>query len=164
MANLIRRIGHDGRLRHVRDEPYLDWRFRNPFREYRFLYAGGEELDGYLALKRPIVCPESSWRVSIVDLEAVNGPIQAALLKAALTAGAFSELVIWTSTANDQMLEWLSALRFEPFDSEQAAFGCPCFLVRPIDPERPEEEWSLGDKQLLDQRNWDIRMLYSMSG
>jgi hypothetical protein len=164
MARLIRRICHDGRLRHVRDQRYLDWRFHNPLCEYRFLYVGGEELDGYLVLKRTTDCPDPSPRVSIVDLEAVSGRIQAALLKAAVTAGAFSELVIWTSTFTGQVAERLSALSFEPFDLEQATFGCPCFLVRPIDHELPEKEWSLGDVQLLDHRNWDIRMLYSMSG
>jgi hypothetical protein len=167
MARLIRRICYDGRLRHVRDEPYLDWRFQNPLHEYRFLYVAvneGKELDGYLVLKRSIDRPEPSSRVSIVDIEAVSSRIQEALLKTAVTAGAFYEIDIWTSTFNDPMLERLSTLRFEPFDSEQAAFGCPCFLVRPIDSERPEEEWSLGEVKLLDRRNWDIRMLYSMSG
>jgi acyl carrier protein len=165
MAALIRRLPHNGRLRHVRDQPYLEWRFRNPLREYRYLYAGGrEEMDGYIVLMRSTDRTKPSQRVSIVDVEAVSDRIQTALLKAAITAGAFSELAIWTSTFDDRLVEQLRGLKFESIDSEQAAFGCPCFLVRPIDLELPGEDWSWEDVQLLDHRNWDIRMLYSMSG
>src|SRR5262249_10682368 len=48
MARLVARLGYDGRIRHVRDAEYFAWRFRNPLHEYRFLYAGGSDLDGYL--------------------------------------------------------------------------------------------------------------------
>ena len=160
MARLIQRIGYDGRLRHVRDRSYFDWRFLNPSREYRFLYAGDEELDGYLVLKRE----KRAQEVSIVDLEAVNGRVRAGLLKAAVTAGAFRDLAIWTSTADTQMLEQLAALRFERPDSQPAALGQP-FLIRMIDLDAPETEWRLEDgRQLLEAGNWDIRMLYSMAG
>jgi hypothetical protein len=71
MAALIDRIGHDGRLRHVRDEQYFDWRFRDPLREYRFLYMGKDALDGYLVLikrdRRPRACPAGEHRRSGSD-------------------------------------------------------------------------------------------------
>ncbi|MET0164078.1 MAG: GNAT family N-acetyltransferase [Vicinamibacterales bacterium] len=160
MARLIQRIGYDGRLRHVRDRSYFDWRFRNPFREYRFLYAGDEELDGYLVLTRE----KNSQTVGIVDLEAINGRVRAGLLKAAVTGGAFRDVGIWTSTADTQMLEQLAALKFEPPDSQPAALGQP-FLIRMIDLNPPEEAWRLeGGRQLLEASNWDFRMLYSMAG
>jgi len=164
MAALIERIGHDGRVRHVRDKSYFDWRFRNPHWEYRFLYVGRDSLEGYLVLKGGIARPGPSPRVSIVDLEAIGGEVQAALLEAAVRAGAFAELVIWTATANDQLLQQLYALRFEPIDQGVTASGLPCFLVRPIADERLDEEWRLGDTRLLDLKNWDIRMLFSMAG
>ena len=160
MAALVKRIGHDGRLRHVRDETYLDWRFRNPLHEYRFLYIGGEFLDGYLVLKRS----GHSHRVHIVDLEAINGHVQAALLKAALTAGRFAELVIWTGTANAELIKQLYAIGFIPIDQELATSGLPCFIARPIHNEHLNDNWCLGNTPLLDLENWDIRMLYSMAG
>jgi hypothetical protein len=46
MADLVRRLGHDGRLRHVRDERYLAWRYRNPLYEYRFLVRESDRLEG----------------------------------------------------------------------------------------------------------------------
>jgi hypothetical protein len=164
MVRLIQRIGHDGRLRHVRDRSYFDWRFRNPFREYRFLYAGGEELDGYLVLKRPVDCFEPAQGVSIVDLEAINGRVRVELLKAAVTAGAFRDMTIWTSTADEHVVEQLAALKFEPSDSRPGAPG-PTLLVRMTDPDLPESEWRSADgRQLLEHSNWDIRLLYSMWG
>jgi acyl carrier protein len=164
MAALIDRIGHDGRVRHVRDESYFDWRFRNPLCEYRFLYVGKDILDGYLVLKREIGKPGPSPRVNIVDLDAMNGAVQAALLEAAVDAGAFAELVIWSATANDQLLNLLGANGFAPVDEELTAFGCPSILVRPMKDECLDEDWRLGDTRLLDPASWDMRMLYSMAG
>lgn len=50
MADVVARLGHDGRLRHVRDETYLRWRYRDPLHEYRFLVQGADRLRGYLVL------------------------------------------------------------------------------------------------------------------
>ena len=159
MAQLIQRIGHDGRLRHIRNRSYFDWRFRNPFREYRFLYAGDEELDGYLVLRSE----KHAQTVSIVDLEAISGRVRAGLLKAAVTAGAFRDLAIWTATADTETMEQLAALKFKPPDSK-LDLGQP-FLIRTIDLDPREAEWRLEDGlQLLEAGNWDIRMLYSMHG
>ena len=51
MADLVQRLGHDGRLRHVRDAAYLAWRLADPQHEYRFLFSGSDRLDGYLVLE-----------------------------------------------------------------------------------------------------------------
>ena len=51
MADLVRRLGYDGRLRHVRDVGYFSWRLQNPLATYRFLFHGGEQFDGYLVLE-----------------------------------------------------------------------------------------------------------------
>ncbi|MGH7768276.1 MAG: GNAT family N-acetyltransferase [Candidatus Binatia bacterium] len=164
MAVLIDRIGHDGRVRHVRDESYFDWRFRNPICEYRFLYVGKDILEGYLVLKRKIGGPGPFPRVNIVDLEATSGAVQAALLEAAVGAGAFAELVVWSATANDQLVKQLDAKGFVPIDQELTGFGCPCILVRATKDECLDEDWRLGETRLLDPANWDMRMLFSMAG
>ena len=69
MESLVKRLPTDGRFRHVRDRTYFDWRFRNPIRNYRFVYAGGDRLDGYLVLQRAL---DRADRVSIVDWEAAE--------------------------------------------------------------------------------------------
>jgi GNAT superfamily N-acetyltransferase/acyl carrier protein len=164
MAALIERIGHDDRVRHVRDPAYFDWRFGNPLCEYRFLYVGENDLDGYLVLKRSIAGRGPAPRVSIVDLEALSDGVRAALLEAAVNAGAFSEIAVWTGTADVRLMQQLRALRFTGIDTELTALGCPCFLVRSIDNACPPEAWRLGDARLLDLAAWDIRMLFSMAG
>jgi acyl carrier protein len=164
MAELIKRLGHDGRLRHVRDERYVDWRFCNPLREYRFLFIGGDKLDGFLVLSRSIGASEPSPQVCISDLEAVNSRVQAALLKAAVSEGGFPELVVWTATANAETQKQLRMLGFGPIDHDRPFSGLRSVLVRPIKDEQLDREWRLGEAQLLDLHNWDIRMLYSMAG
>ena len=164
MAALIERIGHDGRVRHVRDAAYFDWRFGNPLCEYRFLYVGENDLDGYLVLKRSIAGLGPAPRVSIVDLEAISDGVRAALLEAAVNAGAFSEIAVWTGTADIRLVQQLRAMRFTGIDTELTALGCPCFLVRSIDDACPPEAWRLGEARLLELAAWDIRMLFSMAG
>ena len=38
MAELVKRLAYDGRLRHIRDKEYFSWRFKNPFKDYRFIF------------------------------------------------------------------------------------------------------------------------------
>lgn len=51
MAELVARLGYDGRIRHVQDEPYFAWRFQNPRSNYRFLFWDDARLEGYLVLQ-----------------------------------------------------------------------------------------------------------------
>jgi hypothetical protein len=67
MAALVRRLGHDGRLRHVRDVEYFSWRFQNPLATYRFLFHGGEQPDGYLVLEASTSDLSDRNTVTIVD-------------------------------------------------------------------------------------------------
>jgi GNAT superfamily N-acetyltransferase len=39
MAELVERVGSDGRIRHVRDREFFTWRFCNPLSRYRFLFC-----------------------------------------------------------------------------------------------------------------------------
>jgi hypothetical protein len=96
MADLIRRLGHDGRVRHVRDERYLAWRFRNPLHEYRFLFSEADgRLDGYLVLQA--YRRDRSRGVNIVDWEGETRQVRAELLRAAVDRGGFDILTIWTA-------------------------------------------------------------------
>lgn len=160
MAELISALGHDGRLRHLRSPEYLAWRFADPLREYRFLFMGGEHLDGYLVLGSRVAGAFPTPRVSIVDLEGRDARIRRALLVAALE-GQFADLFAWSATLapSDRLL--LGQLGFEPADPMLAARGGPCALVGSLAARRPEE-WMLESRSLLDPATWDLRMLYSI--
>jgi len=163
MSELVTRLGHDGRLRHVRDPEFFAWRFRNPLRVYRFLYYGNSRLDGYLVLKYPHPTAKESKRVTIADLEATQPSVRAELLDAAINLGRFPELFAWAVTLPDDTRSHLSSRGFKPVDLESRAHGCPCVLVRPVSPQPPGNNWVLGNRRLTDLANWDLRMLYSMS-
>lgn len=164
MGRLVAQLGHDGRLRHVRSAEYLAWRFANPLREYRFLYAlEGGELAGYLVLAARAGNPADAVRVVVSDLEARSDRIRAALLDAAIRSGAFPELAVWAATLRAPERALLAERGFELADPVSAARGLPCALVRSTR-ERPAAGWSLGDRALLDPQSWDLRMLYSMAG
>jgi len=164
MAGLIERIGHDGRIRYRRDRKYLDWRFRNPMIEYRFLYWEESRLEGYLVLSRRASDLGAWYRVYLADLEATDLRIRSALLSAAMSWGRFPELVTWTASLSDAEIQLLESHGFVPVDLVDTTRGCPCILVRPLGNDLHHDEWVLGTRHLLDIRNWDIRVLYSMRG
>lgn len=163
MANLVARLPLDGRIRHVRDATYFAWRFRNPLREYRFLYAGDDRLDGYMILQCRRGGHGSSLRVSVVDWEGTDAPIRQALLDAALT-GAFAELVTWAASLDADTRDLLHRRAFTSIDQADTARGVPGILIRPVRDDALRTDWTIGGRRLLDLANWDVRMLYSMHG
>lgn len=166
MAELVSRIGHDGRIRHVRDEEYFSWRFRNPLHRYLFLYWKEKDLEGYLVLQQYVSeLSPSKVRVNIVDWEATSQRVRAGLLRAATRLMPFADLNIWTATLGNETRNLLRDVGFTPVqegasvDQEQ-----PCLLVRSVRADEPEAGWSLGNRRLRDMADWDIRMIYSMQG
>jgi acyl carrier protein len=164
MADLIGRIAYDGRIRHVRDETFFDWRFRNPLHEYRFLYLGGSELVGYVVLKWSCAARPSTPRVQIVDLEAATGSALEALVEAAVEAGSFSELATWQATRPRAVVDALARAGFEAAAGGGAVHHQPRILVRCLAEARPHQEWTLHGVPLLELSRWDMRMLYTMAG
>jgi hypothetical protein len=163
MAELVARIGHDGRLRHVRDARWLEWRFRNPLVDYRYVYAGRERLDGYVVLGSRAHRPVSQDPVHIADLEAVDARTRAALLQAVTRPGLFEELRAWSATLPPGEVDTLTGAGFRPFTRTAARLSEPCVLVRSTAPQRPREQWLLDGKPLLQPQSWDLRMLYTMA-
>ena len=164
MIDLIERTGRVGRLRHVRDAAYLQWRYRNPFREYRFLYSGDATLNGFLVLRRATDRVPAPRHVSIVDMEAVNERVAGALLETAVRAGAFEELAVWASTLSEPSVGQLARLGFRPVKAQLTASGTPYLLVWSLDDSGSDEQWRLEGLDLLDLHNWDLRAIYSMVG
>ena len=164
MADLVRRLEKDGRIRHVRDAVYYAWRFQNPLHEYRFFYAGDDALDGYLVVRRHRGLDAPDPRVRLVDLEVVDESTRRALLEAVARPGLFADLEAWSATLDPLDDRCLQRAGLKSVVQSQALQGHPCILVRPADDARLEEPWHLDGVPLLDLRNWDLRMLYSMAG
>lgn len=164
MAALIRRLGHDGRIRHVRDAPYLAWRYASPLSRYRFLYSGTPAVDGYLVLR----APAHGWQgqAEIVDWEAATDEVRRRLLAAAVEWGGFPALTIWCATLPAGSIALLQAHGFRLSRPDRATprtlVGAhPTVLVRPVRNEAlPAADWALGGRRLLDIESWDLRMIY----
>lgn len=155
MESLVNRLPRDGRFRHVRDRTYFTWRFKNPMRSYRFLFAGGDRLEGYLVLQRGL---DRENRVSIVDWEGANDSVLEALLNAAVHDGRFSILSAWRLGATPGAERVLDRHGFRPTERSKS------ILVRSVRHAELEEPWTLAGQALDDARHWDVRMLYSMDG
>lgn len=161
MAALVARLPWDGRIRHVRDGEYFAWRFRNPLAEYRFVYWDHPGLQGYLVLSRSTADRRERRPASIVDLEASSPEIGVRLLAAALRHGRFSEIRTWMCGHHAAAAEWLTARAFVPVPG--AAASRKGLLVARL-PAEPVPSWAFGRHTVDDIGQWDLRMLYSMSG
>ncbi|HVN38536.1 MAG TPA: GNAT family N-acetyltransferase [Myxococcota bacterium] len=163
MAQLVADLPHDGRLRHVRSEPYLAWRFGNPMYEYRFLYAEGTAgLDGYLVLSSRVMGDTEPGRVHLCDLEGRSPRIRAGLLETAIEHCGFADLVVWGVTLRGGERATLLGRGFALSDPRAAVRGHPAALVCSTRNRAPAE-WSLCEHPLLDPGSWDLRMLDSMA-
>lgn len=162
MAELIVRLGYDGRIRHVRDETYFDWRYREPLHEYRFFFAEGDALQGYLVVQHTTHLAGARGRVSIVDLEATSPEVRSALVETVVRTGCFEDVMTWTATLDPGSINDLTRFGFKPIDRKPLRHPVKHVLVRPIDDADLQHDWLLGDVKLLDLGNWDLRMIYAM--
>ncbi len=157
MAELIRRLPWDGRIRHVRDEAYLAWRLRNPLHVYRFLFRDEGGVQGYLVLSDH---PEPG-SVNIADWEAVDDRVRAGLLDAALRGGRFRHVHAWTAGASPPIQALLHARGFVGAPTGGVRGGG--LLVRRLGEADPGAAWMIGNREALRIANWDLRILYSMT-
>ena len=162
MVDLVRRLGHDGRIRHVRDERYLAWRYRNPLYEYRFLFRATDRLDGYLVLRADPKDPARG--VNVVDWEATTPVLREELLRTAVNWGNFPQLTIWAATVPIDTLAVVSAAGFVPVGAGSRTRLSQTILVCDVRRPSPSPDMMLGGRRLLDPAAWDMRMVYSMAG
>jgi GNAT superfamily N-acetyltransferase len=165
MARLVRRLGHDGRIRHVRDEAYFAWRFRHPRGRYRFLFKDGDDLEAYLVLHakaRSALAPSNPVSaVTIVDCEPSGGPHASALLAAALAPRDLSRVRAWAAAFAADAVDTLAGHGLREASVKSFAGPFQSLLIRPATPHVPDRPWLLGGVDLLDLRRWDLRPLYS---
>jgi hypothetical protein len=167
MADLVARIGTDGRIRQVRDEAYFAWRFRDPLSVYRFVFWADLRLEGYLVLQAPARRP--ARLVNIVDWEASDARVREELLRAALRWGGFDALATWSRSlpADARALLQRNGFRLaDPPASLGRAYRLdiarPRVLERGVGSEAlRQDDWALAGRRLLDLDDWDLRMIYS---
>lgn len=150
MAELVERVGRGAGMRHVRDEAYFAWRFRNPLSIYRFLFWGDRRLEGYLVLETP----RRAYRtqVRIIDWEASAGEPRAELLRAAILRGRFADLRVWSATLPAESTALLATHGFTKAPTADARYR-HALLAKDLR--------GRGDDPLPDLSAWDLRMVFS---
>lgn len=165
MAALVNRLAYDGRLRHVRDVEYLKWRFQNPLRSYRFLFAWKEgQLRGYLVLQSYVSDLSDKRRVNLVDWEGEDLETKAQLLQTAVQQGQFQDLFTWAGTFSSEVKQILQGAGFVPIEQTREQKYRNYVLVRRTEDRVPGSDWVVAGKNLLEMNNWDLRLIYSMHG
>jgi hypothetical protein len=159
MAALVERLGGDDRIRHLRDDRYYAWRYRDPLSDYHFWFKGGHQLDGYLVTQQPRY---RDGAYTIVDWEAADRGTAAALLMTALRDGPQSGMQVWSQGVPRKWLPLLRSAGFVSLASRGQPFARyqPMMLLRSLD-DQARDLWSPGGLDLLDLSNWDLRMVYS---
>lgn len=165
MAQLVQKIGTNGRIRHVRDQEYFNWRFQNPLSRYRFLYWEKNRLEGYLVLHQYTSAFSDKTVVNIVDWEATNIAVRAELLRAAQKLTEGRNLCIYSVSLPQNVVDVLVEARFQlEAQPQSASHRRHALLVRPTHNVNLNDNISFAGSSLLDVNSWDLRMLYSMCG
>jgi len=160
MADLIRRIGHDGRIRHARDTTYLAWRFQNPRSTYRFCFLNRDRLQAYLVLQTRSYS-STNRIVRIVDWEGETSDARRALVQAALGDLVAVPAEVTAASFSPEDRTTLQRVGFVDRKIESAAGGQSTILIRPIAHPGVERPWRFGGRDLLDMTSWDMRPIYA---
>lgn len=161
MASLAGKNGPNGKIRHVKDRQYYEWRFQNPLSRFGFLYWDeGGELQGYLVIQTPRL--RKTRFINIVDWEVARPEIYDELINNAVDRWHSNLVTTWTSTLAPSQMSLLRSLGFEYWDETHGVKKYePGLLIKAVGSDAPAEEWSIGGTKLLDMSNWDLRMLFS---
>lgn len=112
MARLEAAGGTDQRVRQVRDERYWAWRFGNPLSDYRFLYWGDSELEGYAVLQASL--NRESTGYALLEWEAADLKVKRELGLAVRRACRGTPVHVWSATWAQPELEILTDVGFRP--------------------------------------------------
>jgi hypothetical protein len=162
MTILLERVVSGDHIRHVRDREFFSWRYQNPRSEYRFLYWGNNQIEGYLVLRARLGINDG--KANIVEWEATDLEISDQLLKAAIQLGNFKEVSIWSETLSAKLKQLLTyhGFNFQEFNEEEPSNHFPpLVLIKPIQTNRLTSNWEIDGINMLDMHKWDLQAIYS---
>jgi hypothetical protein len=154
MAEVVAGSPLDGRIRHRRDEDFFRWRFSNPLSRYWFLYASDRRMEGYLILQKWRSADPGKIPYNVVDWAAFTDEVLRDLIRAALRL-ANRQCLLWAAGLTARLRELALASGFR----KRAERPIP--LLRPLGPALHERRWMQAGRDLLDLRNWNLRMIDS---
>jgi GNAT superfamily N-acetyltransferase len=159
MSQVVRSLPPSPRIRHVRDEAYLTWRFLNPLSRYGFVFYDRLPMRGYLVLQDRADKRGRSRR--IIDWEAREPGVARALLVAARRTDSRATLTTWTGPLVRTRSQLLAREGFRPVDlfSGEKRFVHGALVLRADG--LKDADWTLNGVPLLEPDSWDLRMVYS---
>ena len=160
MVDLVDRIGHDGRIRMVRDRAYMKWRFLNPRLHYGFCYLRSNRVRAYLVFRTRPNRPDG---VKILDWEGETAEERRKLLLATLRImDGPVEMHRSALEATDRSA--LADAGFVERAPDSRSNRHAALFVISGRPDGSPGAWKLGRRNLLDIDEWDYRGLYADGG
>jgi hypothetical protein len=156
MAALVERLGPTRRVRHVRDVPYLAWRYRNPRSTYRFVTWGSSPIQGYLVLQNVA----GRRRTAIVDWEGTDTEVCRGLLDFVIRSSRLGNLRTWSATLEESKVAALRNRGFAESFTQGILRYSGRFLVKPLAAAGSAAD-AFATLDLADFAHWDLRMVYS---
>jgi hypothetical protein len=172
MAALAALHRGDGRVRHVRDERWVRWRFRDPSSAYRFVYLqDGRRLRGYFVLHHQ-ARPLPHGPLTLVDWELEPDVDGADMLRIAarLADRWVQPVAAWAAALPAPARAQLGALGFRPSPVPGAlADRRPTFLIGRVarragddaGAQAVAESWSVGGTRVDALASWDLRPVFA---
>jgi GNAT superfamily N-acetyltransferase len=174
MSDLVSHLRWDGRIRHVRNERYFSWRFRNPRSEYKFLYWIGDTLEGYAVIQGPRITPARLTALleadpdfslarcthSILDWESSSSEVRDQLLAATISQFGGSNLEIAAAMFSVEGVKTFESAGFYPNDSPKRGGYIPGLLVKDLQRAGFEDAAVGWDRSPMRLENWDFRTIY----
>ena len=158
MSALVRQRGHDGRIRHVRDEAFFGWRFRHPRADFRFFFhQSGTAIDAYLVLQARRTGDND--QVKIVD-SAGDAKALVPLLDLALTEFGLRRVACWRASLADIPEAELVRCGFTDVPVRSMAESFPTVMMLPNQTAPSEMSWQLAGRDVREPGNWDLRQAY----
>jgi len=150
MAELAGRTAASG-VRLHRDEAYFRWRFSNPLCRYRFLYAGGTDLDAYLVVQC-WTTHDQEW-INLVDYAYEDERPLETLLSTLIDLSGHRRMRVWTPT-NESLRQVFGRAGFQPTEYAPGVRDPrPALLLRslrsdtPTSPQ-PPRDFSLWERSM----------------
>ncbi|MGH0034907.1 MAG: hypothetical protein ACQGVK_07755 [Myxococcota bacterium] len=166
MAELAATTRDPARIRHVKDERWFRWRYRDPSSRYRFAYfrrAG--RLVGYMVFHRT-AAPLAAGPLDLADWERDAELPWTELLGVAVRLADrwVLPLTAWSAALPEAVRPGLVRLGFTPRPLwGPLARRRPTFLVGRIDraADQSDRAWEIGPARIDEVDHWDIRPIYA---
>ena len=160
MAELVERIGNDGRITRVRDHKFFQWRFENPRYRYRILYWLDDRLEGFLVLSAHGT--RQQGMISIVDWEATREEVAKDLIDAAVACAEADSLTVWSVSRSAAEKTILHKFGFRFIDDSRGHKGYePGFSVVSLDPKSSPQYFTAVDRDALNAADWNLHMAFT---